>query len=504
MIQSYRFPSLAQGPKVIFPKLLQRLFFGLLLGYLCASYSAHAQVPVALMPVPKPQFFDQTGLPLAFGCVFTYQTGTTTPLATYTDSTGTVLNLNPVLLNASGFPANGSGIGGIYIQTGTAYTIVVVSTGGSNCASGSTQYTVDGIGGGGTQLSTVVTPSGGSASFTDQAQNQLFSLTLTGNVTSLPMTATGIIPPGLVTFEITQDGAGAHIFTWPANVASAAPVCPTANCVTQQTFLWNGANAIAIGTASYSTPAFAVQNFFDYGLSANSVVCVNSIFELTTSCGSAGAVTYNGQVVSLNGTGNVNAGAATHSLAINEGNGNAIGGTALGASQIPVGVAGADPVASTLPTCNGQALTFSGTLPLTCGSPVAVLSYTRKNSSGVTVSVSTTTAAATQAVTMPASGCPCRAKVDWELFLTTTNAGAFDGNVNDGTASFATSETATPGSATAFGVNGAGFSTITYANNAVITFTLNTRSNDTGYTVNASAHALVANSGMDIIIFPSN
>lgn len=57
----------------------------------------------ALMPMPKLQFFDQNGIPLAGGLIYTYAAGTTTPLATYTDSTASVQNTNPVVLDSGGF-----------------------------------------------------------------------------------------------------------------------------------------------------------------------------------------------------------------------------------------------------------------------------------------------------------------------------------------------------------------------------------------------------------------
>ena len=55
-----------------------------------------------LTPSPKMQFFDINGEPLVGGKVYTYQAGTTTPLATYTDNTGASANPNPVILNARG------------------------------------------------------------------------------------------------------------------------------------------------------------------------------------------------------------------------------------------------------------------------------------------------------------------------------------------------------------------------------------------------------------------
>lgn len=48
------------------------------------------------------QFFDNNGNPLAGGKVYTYSAGTTTPLATYTDRTGSTPNTNPIVLDSAG------------------------------------------------------------------------------------------------------------------------------------------------------------------------------------------------------------------------------------------------------------------------------------------------------------------------------------------------------------------------------------------------------------------
>lgn len=55
-----------------------------------------------LTPVAKMQFLDATGAPLVGGLLYTYAAGTTTPQATYTDSTGAQANTNPVVLDARG------------------------------------------------------------------------------------------------------------------------------------------------------------------------------------------------------------------------------------------------------------------------------------------------------------------------------------------------------------------------------------------------------------------
>lgn len=53
-------------------------------------------------PTPKTQFLDAAGAPLAGGKLYTYIAGTTTPQATYTDSTGSTPNSNPVVLDSRG------------------------------------------------------------------------------------------------------------------------------------------------------------------------------------------------------------------------------------------------------------------------------------------------------------------------------------------------------------------------------------------------------------------
>jgi hypothetical protein len=56
----------------------------------------------SLSPTPKLQFFDLNGAPLSGGLLYTYAAGTTTPLATYTDSTGVSANTNPIVLDSRG------------------------------------------------------------------------------------------------------------------------------------------------------------------------------------------------------------------------------------------------------------------------------------------------------------------------------------------------------------------------------------------------------------------
>ncbi len=55
-----------------------------------------------LGPAPKAQFFTADGQPLVGGKVYTYAAGTTTPLATYTSSSGAAANPNPIILDGRG------------------------------------------------------------------------------------------------------------------------------------------------------------------------------------------------------------------------------------------------------------------------------------------------------------------------------------------------------------------------------------------------------------------
>lgn len=55
-----------------------------------------------LAPYPVQKFFDNNGAPLSYGLVYTYEAGSTTPIATFTDSTGDTENPNPIVLNFRG------------------------------------------------------------------------------------------------------------------------------------------------------------------------------------------------------------------------------------------------------------------------------------------------------------------------------------------------------------------------------------------------------------------
>ena len=72
------------------------------------------------------QFFDNNGVPLSGGLLYTYLAGTTTQTATYTSATGSIANSNPIVLDSSGRPPNE-----IWLTGGISYKFVLQTSGAS-------------------------------------------------------------------------------------------------------------------------------------------------------------------------------------------------------------------------------------------------------------------------------------------------------------------------------------------------------------------------------------
>ena len=73
------------------------------------------------------QFFDNNGVPLAGGLIYTYAAGTTTPQATYTSNSGSIAQANPIVLNASGRVPSGE----IWLTQLLTYKFVLQTSGGT-------------------------------------------------------------------------------------------------------------------------------------------------------------------------------------------------------------------------------------------------------------------------------------------------------------------------------------------------------------------------------------
>jgi hypothetical protein len=74
-----------------------------------------------LSPVFNDQSVDINGNPLNGAKLFTYVAGSSTKVATYTDSAGTIPQTNPIILNSLGYPTNGP----IWIAEGTLVKFVL-------------------------------------------------------------------------------------------------------------------------------------------------------------------------------------------------------------------------------------------------------------------------------------------------------------------------------------------------------------------------------------------
>ena len=69
------------------------------------------------------QFFNNDGLPLNAGKLYTYQAGSTTPLTSYTDSSGLIANTNPIILGTDGRPPST-----IWLTEGFFYKFVLATS----------------------------------------------------------------------------------------------------------------------------------------------------------------------------------------------------------------------------------------------------------------------------------------------------------------------------------------------------------------------------------------
>lgn len=105
--------------------------------FLCATLCTWAQNVSPFQGLGVAQFFDNNGQPLTAGVLYSYQAGTTTQLGTYTDSTGTILNPNPL-------PFTSGARVSIWLLSGSYYKLVLCSQNdGAFCAPGDVLFSVD-------------------------------------------------------------------------------------------------------------------------------------------------------------------------------------------------------------------------------------------------------------------------------------------------------------------------------------------------------------------------
>jgi hypothetical protein len=469
----------------------------------CAFLTALCNAQTAiLMPMPVIQFSDVNGNPLAGGYVYTYEASTSINQATYTDSTGTTVNTDPVVLNAAGEPSSPLGpgfAGGIYLTNGANYRICVFSSssvqqwcanniqlfGGSavgsslngqvlyNCAGavcGSTGLTYNP----GTQtldVTSIDVTSGGS-----------LNGTFTGSPTFAAMTVIGEIVAGSLESDATVNCPG----------KSAAAFGFIAMC---QTDIINWENSAGSGTEGFGVTAGTPYDVMNVAVPGGMVLT-----------GTIPGIAFGGTTVGFP----------------------AILGTTVGPGVEFVTATGSAPVAILALNANLEGVTMPSTAgPFTAGEVLTIVTpttatfqapaafeaglahYYSQVSGTVAVTAGTPTTWLTQVVTMPSSGCPCRVIGSYGMFWQPGTGGGVTTNawLYDGTNMFAGAQSATGNSGSAGGLNGSALSRGTpYANSAIVTFSAQVETGTSGSNVAAGPTNAGAGqfSWMDITVIPSN
>jgi hypothetical protein len=81
----------------------------------------------------------------------------------------------------------------------------------------------------------------------DAGADNAFTMLLTANITS--STLNNAKSGQFLAFRICQDNSGSHAFSWPANFRGAGPVSTAPSACLQQTFVYDGSYANALGAA---------------------------------------------------------------------------------------------------------------------------------------------------------------------------------------------------------------------------------------------------------------
>jgi hypothetical protein len=101
------------------------------------------------------QLFDANGIPLSGGKIYTYEAGSTTPVATYTTYAGTTNHTNPIVLDSAGRVPSGQ----VWVNASIDYKFVLKTSADVSIATydnvpsiGSTTMVVDNFTGNGSTL----------------------------------------------------------------------------------------------------------------------------------------------------------------------------------------------------------------------------------------------------------------------------------------------------------------------------------------------------------------
>jgi hypothetical protein len=429
---------------------------------LVCACSARAQTVSPFMALGNAQFVDNNGNLLTSGVLYSYQAGTTTQQATYTDYTGLSQNPNPI-------PFGSGARASIWLTSTASYKFVLCSQNdGTSCAPSDVLFSVDHVPGcmgcstGGNNFTGTFisgTPNPASTGILELASTDSLCWRNTANNANLCI------------FKDTSDilGWSGGVIKLPLGGCTALSAGYITLCAStaQNSFM------MGVGGIYYQLPVVGTD--ITQNSQVNQLHFGTTATPLCTSL-ATGTIGWNGTNLCTMGAGSV----------------------VFGTTTIPLSV--------TAPTA-GQVLKFDGTSIV--GAPAGVqANSTTTLASPVSVPANTMTTYLTKAVTMPTSGCPCRVLASYGAYLGIGAAGVEVAWIFDGTNIFASSQSSVTGVASNFGLNGSAFSTVTYANSAVVTFTAVVETSASGgLTVavnNNSGSPGTQPTWMNLAIFPSN
>lgn len=182
-----------------------------------------------LIPALVFQGTTGSGAPLVAGQLFSYAAGTTTPQATYVDSTQTTPNTNPVILNSLG-QAN------VWLNPTLAYKFVLQDS------AGNVQYTVDNILGAVSAPNVVIGPPAAGTSL--RVNGSLDGATALVVAQTVP----SIQPTAAITAGTTAGQSKGLLISAGTNAADY--VLRVSNAALANLGNWDGTGALIVGIAT--------------------------------------------------------------------------------------------------------------------------------------------------------------------------------------------------------------------------------------------------------------
>lgn len=152
------------------------------------------------------QFFDNYGVILTGGKIYTYLAGTTTPVVTYTSSTGATAHTNAIILDSAGRVPGGE----IWTLPATVYKFVVktsadvlIATYDNVASSGGTGNNIDNFTGNGTTVVFTLANAPFSENTTLVYINGVYQQKNTYSIVSGNILTFSQAPPTTATIEVT-------------------------------------------------------------------------------------------------------------------------------------------------------------------------------------------------------------------------------------------------------------------------------------------------------------